>query len=328
MRRRPGFSPHPSGRAPSLIERSDARLIIGFVPAALRWGCLTAALLAVALALPAGAAARGAHDEELFASPVTRSGFKLELQAFQSSAGSRVFAALERASRAGTESDTYQFSRTTFAGSANLGSATVMETFARDYGSITMTFRATEPARRVPVPKGCTGTAGSSRKGILKGSFVLRADKLGTLRIKSVAAKLEKPSHVTGCTTPSSSGHGLFADNATATIYLFVFKPTSSSAPVTEKLIASKGNPSSSFYVTHQLAVSAPRSDYRPGAHLTRGRVIGAGGISGSATYAGTPPFHGLSTGTLKGDLHATLATIGSVRPFAHGALHAKQSRS
>src|SRR5690242_15609541 len=102
----------------------------------------------------------------------------------------------------GTENDNYSFSGSKKdplkfqQGSkpASLQFAKVTGTFGNSGGSINLTFHATGPAHNVSVPKGCTGHGGKARPGTLSGSYILHADKLGTITQKSFKATLSSAS--------------------------------------------------------------------------------------------------------------------------------------
>lgn len=67
------------------------------------------------------------------------------------------------------------------------------------------------------------------------------------------------------------------------------------------------------------LVTGEPGRDYKVGSKIRSASVIGAGGISGTATYSATKANARQSTGTLSGSLAVTMAAIGRVRPFANG---------
>jgi hypothetical protein len=172
------------------------------------------------LAIPAGALADGSGSEYIQTVKVKKNaGFKLSVLASKGNptacggpCPSSVGAFLVKHSGSGvgstTQTNDYGLSSgITFMGSKNLSSAKVSGTFAKRRGSIRMTFHATKAATAVPVPKGCTGTPGKQRKGVLKGSFKLKADKLGTETLKSIRATFVKPPKITSC-SPGHPSHG------------------------------------------------------------------------------------------------------------------------
>ena len=217
----------------------------------------------------------------------------------------------------------------TFKGSTNLSSAKLTGTLLDHRGTVNLTFHATEPAKSVPVPKNCTGSAGMSRTGMLEGKLALKADKLGTEKLSSLRATLVRPPKLKNC----SGGRQYHS------VELFGYEPTSSNRPVYVEAIKTPGHRPLSEFVEeqhngtgfefeYQVSVNAPRSDYTYSSDLSTGQVEGYGAIKGSASYAGGPETSGQSDGELSGDLSATSTAIGKIQPFSNGALSSSQTQS
>jgi hypothetical protein len=205
-----------------------------------------------------------------------------------------------------------------------------------------MRFTATGAATKVPVQVGCFGTPGEKRKGTLGGSFVLKADRLGNVKLGFVRATLERPPHITGCAGPGGVQESRDAGRQRHFLYtspphrgeangfrVVAFKPRGT-APVTEEIDTfSRRNGFSAYY---KYAVYAPRADYTFSSSLSSATLHGYAGIKGTANYMGTPAVvtAGVrrSNGTLNGNLSVDMAAIGTVRPFASGPLRAFQDAS
>jgi hypothetical protein len=303
----------------------------------------------VALAFPAAASAAGT-TEWLFTGKVKKNdGFMLSLRALPNSRHhpTTVDVFLHRRSGSGVGS-VFQDSDYTLTrdlalnGSKKLGSAHIFGTFAGKRGSINMRFTAKRAATNVPVQKGCVGTPGKKRKGTLRGSFVLNADKLGTVKLGSVRATLVRPPHITACAGPiavEASGdagrqrHFLYNSpphrGETNGFRVLAFKPPRK-APVTEEIDTfSRRNGFSAYY---KYAVYAPRTDYTFSTNLSSATLKGYAGMKGTANYMGTPAVGTAgvrrSNGTLNGNLSVDMAAIGTVDPFASGPLRAFQQAS
>jgi hypothetical protein len=304
--------------------------------ARVRWCGLALGAVLLGLALPSGALADGCGTLCLTTVTVSKNdGFKLTLGASKgfSTNPSVLSASLEKHSGGTglgsvTQSNDYGFAKgITFTGKTNLSSAHIAGTFAKKRGSIKMTFHATSPASSVPLPKGCTGKAGTSRKGKLSGSFQLKADRLGTVRLKSIRATLARPPRITGC-SGGSTGHATYLSgyNVSRTHSFFVTATEpSGTSPASEDISVSKSG--AGFNFSYELIVMVPRSDYTSPGNLKSATLTGYGPIHGSASYTGSPPSQGMSRGTLSGDLSVAMFAIGTVKPFANGPLAADQGR-
>jgi hypothetical protein len=297
---------------------------------------------AVAFAFPAAASAAGT-TEWLFTGKVKEhDGFKLSLRALPNSRHhpTTVDAVLHKGSGRGVgtvlQNSDYTFtSGLTLRGSRKLGSAHISGRFADKRGSIDLSFTATGPATKVPVQKGCVGTPGEKRKGMLRGSFVLKADRLGSVKLGSVHATLVRPPKITACFGPARGvqdsrdagrqRHFLYTSpphrGEANGVRVAAFKPRGT-APVAEEIDTFSRRPGFSVY--HKYAVYAPRSDYTFSRDLSSATLDGYAGIKGTATYTGTSGV-GSSNGTLNGNLSVNMAAIGTVEPFASGPLRAFQ---
>jgi hypothetical protein len=184
-------------------------------------------------------------------------------------------------------------------------------TFADGRGSINLTFHATAPARHVTVPKGCWGHGGRRRPGILSGSYTLRADKLGTITQKSFKATITTAAY----TCNPAHAYGVQTDASHHLPLLFVLKP-SSTGLVTETIDAFNDGNAGFFQYSYTVS-GLPSSDFTLNpSTLNRGHVIGAGGISDTATYTSKHSSTIGTTGRMSGSLAVTFASIGRATPF------------
>jgi hypothetical protein len=288
---------------------------------------LVAAL--VGLGFPAGA--MGA-DVLTTTGVAKEKGFKLSLRIVQGGqAGyggvtpNSVTGRLTKKSGHATQLDDYGFFHgIDFTAATNLSSATVRGTFANGRGSISMTFHATGPLVNARGPKGSRGIHQQKRQGVMKGSYTLRADRLGTIRQRSFTATLSTTDY-SGC-IPPIHGFDLFTDY-TGRPTVLISKP-SPTGHVSELIEVARGRSTTYWGITYSYIVTGlPSSDYKVGPKLSRAKVTGAGGILGTASYSGTRGAAGkVSRGTITGSLAVTMAPIGRVRPFATGARRAGQS--
>jgi hypothetical protein len=301
--------------------------------------------MVVALAFPAAASAAGT-TEWLFTGKVKKNeGFELSLRALPNSRHhpTTVDAFLHRRSGSGVgsvfqDSDYTFHSGLTLFGSKKLASAHIVGTFAGKRGSINMRFTATGAATTVPVQKGCVGTPGKKRKGALTGSFVLKADKLGTVNLGSVRATLVRPPHITACAGPRGVQESRDAGRQRHYLYnspphrgeangfrVLAFKPAGT-APTREEI--DMFNQRNGFSAYYKYAVYAPRTNYTFSRNLSSATLNGYAGIKGTANYSGTSAGKSgirSSKGMLNGNLSVDMAAIGTVEPFASGPLRAFQ---
>jgi hypothetical protein len=287
---------------------------------------LVVGAIIVGLAFPGGAMAAGglAYTEHITTPGVMKNhGFKLSLRIFQGTPtgyGGRnpntVVAILKRKNGHATQVNTYSFSRgIRFKGSKDLAYASGKGTLANRRGSINMTFHATGPASKASVPKGCGGTPGRKRPGVLKGSLKLKADKLGTVKLRSIKATLSSANY-----TCQKSVKGYLLETPGGRYYVAASKKKASGSVREEISLVKQGG---GFLFTYTYSVARePTSDYKLNtSNLSTATVKGAGGIGGKATYQGYKS-HTQSYGKLQGTLWVKMAAIGAVRPFARAKNH------
>lgn len=292
---------------------------------------------ALGLAAPATSAAQPAQEILSTAQVVKNLGFKLSMSAIStrsagtSSAWLSIYLNRRSGSGAGSSAEHvafHFFSGVGFASSSNLHSARISGKLLRGRGSISMVFRATTSPEVVPVPRGCTGIAGERRRGRLKGLLDLKADRLGAVRLATIAASLRIPPSIDECHGDGAShaAHGTVLvssdEKAGRGFDLYASKPyrTGLVSEAVTMFHVGKG-----FAFSWTCDALAPRSDYRFTPDLAAGTMKGAGDLHGSATYQGSAKRGGASQGGLDGGLSATFSSIGTVEPLARGSLMADQ---
>ncbi len=274
----------------------------------------------VALAFPAAALAK------LYSFHTTgvkkNHGFRVSLSGFNTNAGygapnqTTFTVTLKRISGHATQTAAYAFSKKIkLVGTKNLGSGHIKGTLPDGRGSISMRFHATGSVSRASVPKGCSGTPGKKRSGTWSGRLSLKADKLGTVRIKS-----EKGSISTAIYQCAPNVKGYLLEATHSEYYVTASKP-SAKGSVREMIQVTKNGGGYGFTYTY-AAANEPTHDYTlDTAKLSTAKVTGAGGIKGKASYTGRKS-SSHSYGKLTGTMYVKMAAIGLVKPFASAKNH------
>ncbi|MBV8941265.1 MAG: hypothetical protein JO321_11775 [Solirubrobacterales bacterium] len=278
------------------------------------------------LAFPAGALANPTQFILHTGSVKKSHSFKLRLYAFTTNPGygapntTALYVILTRRNGHATQTVDYGFSSTKavkLTGKKTLSSGRIKGKLAGGRGSINMTFSPSGP--RSKAPGACGGLSGHKRTGVLKGSLTIKADKLGTITLRSVRATLSNASDTCNPPSPSCPTHGYILEGTHGSSYLCAAK-SSASAKASEMIQVTKSGSGWGFYYTY-AAANEPSSDYTVGPKLSTATVKGAGGIAGKATFKGGRS-SGYSTGKLTGTLWVKMAAIGAVRPFASAKKH------
>lgn len=234
----------------------------------------------------------------------------------------------------GKESASYYFFRgIKFSAKQDMSSAHVKGSFAKHRGSVKMSFKPTGKKHKIPVPKGCTGSPGSGRNGILKGKLRFRADRLGTVRIKRTKATLEQPPQIGECNPGGGGGgdqHGTSVSGAhsskSQSISWSAFKPRHGGH--TDESVDVSKTDNKSFSFEYFLSARGPRSKYKPSSNLKRATVKGVGKFSGTARYKATQKTSPTSTvGKTGGTFAAHFAILGKVKVFKKHKLEGGQTK-
>ncbi len=279
-----------------------------------------------ALALSASAVATTQHiskghmiTQHVITNTVTKaSGFKLNFNVQQGQPtgyGGRyppdVIVNLNRSSGSAKQSNQYTFTKGIhFTGSSKFSTGRFQGTFAKGRGSINMTFHPKGSVFTAHVPKGCSGSGGKARRGTLSGSFTLKADKLGTVKVKSIPATLSNANYTCN---PSNKG-------------VSIVQPPTAKVGVNAQQLSGKDNISIfstsrgsgySFLYTYAISVASSTNDYTFTSDLKSATLTGSNGIGGTATFTGTHKFSkNKYGGKMSGTLSVTMKSIGKVTPF------------
>ncbi len=251
-------------------------------------------------------------------------GFTLRLVAYQSSAlygginPPELLAYLTRKSGHATQITEYVFTKgLKMAGAKDASSGTLKGTLSGGRGSINMTFHGSGGSSKAQ--GSCGGANGVKRTGKLSGSLTLKADKLGTVKLKSIHTTWSTADY--GCATPSprtcpSKGYLLEAPHAA----FICFSKPKASGRVREVIQVLKAGSGWGAYYSYAV-VNERSSNYKVGSKLKSATLKGAGGIRGNAVYSGSKS-RSHSYGKLAGTLYVKMAALGVVRPFASAKHH------
>ncbi len=289
-----------------------------------RWFVLGAGLIGLAgLSFPAGVLATQhvrtkSITQHIITNTVTKNDhFKVNFTVQQGAPtgyGGRyansVIANVNKTSGASTQKNQYTFTKNVHIKTdKSFAAETVTATFAKSEGKLNMKWSPKGSTFTAHVPKGCSGTGGTARRGTLKGTFTLKAGgKIKTITIKSIPATLSNANY--SCSA-SSKGVQLQAP-PTAKIGAYATAGTKAQVSIFSD---SHG---SGYSFTHTYTVDGPSSNFtysfsgKGSATLT-----GSNGMSGTATFKGTRSVtKSLKDGTMSGTLSVSMASIGKVTPF------------
>jgi hypothetical protein len=294
-----------------------------------RWIVLGATL--VGFAFPATPMATTQHmaTQHVITNTVTKtSGFKLNFTVQQGQPtgyGGRypnsVTVNLNRTSGSATQANQYTFTKgVSFTGSATFSSGHFHATFAKGRGSLNLTFHPKGSTFTLHAPKGCKGSPAKARRGTLTGSFTIKADKLGTIKVSSIPATL---SNTNFTCSPRAQG-------------VYIFQPPTAKKGINASLVSGKAHISifsltrgSGYSFSNSYSITGPASDYTFATDLSSATLTGSNGIQGSATFTGT---HKVSKnkyiGTMSGSTFSVkMKSIGTVTPFPSPAKGYSQQR-
>jgi hypothetical protein len=282
-----------------------------------RTSLLVAAVTATAvLAAPTGALAAGST---VIAGPMKAKGYDITLSATDNGAADSF--AVNAVKTAGRSMQTHTWSfGSGVAVSIKNGRATINGSLGR-YGAIKAIVTAGGAARGT-VPKGCTGAAGSARKGTLTGKTRLALD---TTFFRTLAPRSLKAQILTGGRLDCSGagqqqqGKGLMlthsADTADGQMMLTLMKVggrVTQTAMRTDSAAATA--PAS---VMHMITATTGAAGLDAAGDLSGATATAAGPFfSGALTFSGTPTAT-MATGTLAGDFTAKFDAIPAFTPAA-----------
>jgi hypothetical protein len=192
-------------------------------------------------------------------------------------------------------------------------------------GSVKLKLRGTGPLRRGTVPKGCTGTAGKSRAGVLTGTFKLKADGgryFGTIKKGKLPAQVIKGGKLDCQSTPGgggtpggSTGSTLLSRSMTDGDQLTSFTVVRHGSDVTESATRIDSHTATApLSVIHSISAPAPQSAFSVAGDMKSASVQGAGRfLTGSLAFTAENAFGSTATGTSTGSLAAQFDPLGPV---------------
>ena len=191
-------------------------------------------------------------------------------------------------------------------------------------GSLKLKLRGTGALRRGTVPKGCTGTPGKSRAGVLTGTFKLKADggryfgaiKKGKLPAQIIkGGKLDCQSSNGGGTPGGGTGSTILSRTATDGDQLTSLSVVRHGSDVTESVTRIDARTATApLSVIHTISAPAPASAFNVAGDLSSATVQGAGRfITGSLAFAADNAFGSTATGTSTGSLAAQFDPLGPI---------------
>jgi hypothetical protein len=283
-----------------------------------RCSTLLAATAATALlAAPAGASAAGST---VVAGPLKAKGYDITLTATDNGAADSFGVTAIKTVGQSTQMHSWSFA-SGVAVSVKGGKATIKGSLGR-YGAINAVVKA-GPAGRGAVPKGCTGSAGSARKGTLTGSTKLALDTtfFKTLKPKALKALIVAGGNLKCGSSgqPQSSAKGLMlthsAEGADGQMMLTLMK---SGDKVTQMAMrtdtASATAPAGVF---HMISATTGASGLDAASDLSSAKAAAAGPFFGGSLSFSGEAMGTMATGTLSGDFTAKFDSIPAFTPAA-----------
>jgi hypothetical protein len=280
-----------------------------------------------AVALPAAASA--ASGTSIVAGPLKVKDYSMTVTANDGAQDSLSVMFSRRAGQA-TQTHFYTFSDgVQVTANKRMSSARVKANLGR-YGAVNLRLTGVAPAKRGTTPKGCTGKAGTLRRGTFKGAFKLVADAtyFKTVSAKSLKAQLARGGAFKcgdGPSDPSAGGGAgetmLTSSSAGSDGLLMVTMIRDAKGAVTQQAMRSDDDAQTApASIMHMINAPGPASAFAPSADLSSATGSGvAPFFSGSFDFASEEPMAGMASGTLNGDLAARFDSIGT-QPLAAGA--------
>lgn len=186
-------------------------------------------------------------------------------------------------------------------------------------GAVDLKVKKLGAARKGVVPKGCTGTAGKSRAGTLKGNFRLVADStyFNTVTAKKLRAQVLK----TGSLQCGTNGGGDPAEGPTtltatldgpAGMLMFTASRDADGSVSQSAMRMDDEATTAPATVSHVISAPGGASAFSPAGDLASATGAGVGPFfSGAFSFAGES-MGSMSMGTLSGDLAAKFDSIGT----------------
>ena len=272
----------------------------------LRPSMLCAAVAATGLlAAPGAALANGT----LVAGPLKAKGYDVTLTATDAG-GADTFSVMAVKASGGSQ----QMHSWTFKGvnvSIKGGKATLKGALG-SYGKVDSTVNAGRTAR-LSVPKGCTGSGGTARAGVLTGKtkLVLDSSFFRTIAVKSVKAQILGAGDLR-CAGSGAATKGLMlttsVDGAGGQLLVSLVKD---GAGVTQQVMRNDP-PAGSASVFHMISAKAGPSGLSAAGDLSNATAAAAGPfLSGALAFSGES-MGAMASGTVSGDFAARFDSIGT----------------
>jgi hypothetical protein len=285
----------------------------------LRTPALVALCAAGLLAAPAGASAAGT----VIAGPLKVKGYSMTVTATDGSSDS-LGVMFNRTAGKASQMHSYSFSQGVNV-KVSGASASIKGSLGR-YGNVNLKLKGAGAARKGIVPKGCTGTAGKSRAGALRGSFKLVAD---TTYFKTVSAKSLKGQIQKGGSIKCDGSHGGQA-KAPTTLTVSLDKPegmlmftASKAADGTvhqQAMRMDEAGATAPASIMHMINAPGGAAAFAPSADLSSASGSAVSPFfTGAYSFASEMAMGTSAMGKLNGDLVAAFDSIGQ-QPIAAGA--------
>jgi hypothetical protein len=276
---------------------------------------IAAAAATALLAAPAGASAAG---KTVVAGPLKAKGYDITLTATDNGASDSFGVTASKTAGGSTQMHSWSFG-SGVAVSVKGGKATIKGSLGR-YGAINATVKTGRSGKGV-VPKGCTGTPGSTRAGTLTGKTKLALDTtfFKTLTPKSLKAQIVAGGSLTcgGNSQPTGTKGLMLTHSAETEDGQIMLSITKAAGKVNQMVMrndaAAKTAPATVF---HMITASAGASGLDASSDLTSATAAGAGPfLSGTLSFAGEAAGGTMASGTLSGGFTAKFDSIPAFSP-------------
>jgi hypothetical protein len=281
----------------------------------------TAVALAAAALLALPAAAGAASTKTVSAGPLKVKGYSMTILATDAGSADSLSIVFDKAAGSARQMHSYTFARGV-AVAVKGSTATIKGSLGR-FGSVNLRLAAGRKARGA-VPKGCTGTPGTTRKGVAKGKLKLVADStfFKTVAAKKLTGAIYGAAKLDCRTMPAGSEHGLMltssVDAADGQLMLTISRD--GAGKVTQTVMRSDAEAATApASVFHMISAPAGAAGLAPSADLSSATAAAAGPfLAGSLRFDGEA-MAGMSMGRLSGDFAARFDSIGTQQLAAGG---------
>lgn len=274
-------------------------------------------LAAASLAAPAAASAAGTS---IVTAPVKVRDYQLQLLISDSATDSAQIM-FTRSSGKALQLHSYSFSQGVAATvKGNLASGKVTAALGK-YGAIKLKLSKVGKGKKGVVPKGCTGTPGTTRTGTLSGTFKLVADTtyFKTVSLKKLKATLMKGGSL-DCSGAGDGGTGV--GDSTSGLTLNVMKTGAGLQSFTalklngaisqQAMVMEDDTATAPASIMHMISAPATDAAFSAAGDLSSAGVAGvAPFFSGAGQFSSDGAYGGMAAGTLGGTLVAKFDSIG-----------------